>query len=171
LIRPYKITSHKYLTAEEELAVKESFDETKDDKALALETLYWSGARISEVMNLEAVDLLINNTIYIRGLKGSEDREIPMPKDVFKRLEAVLTRKGRWGFNVRTLQRYWGKFRPKGCDKSIHSLRHTCAIRIYKQTHDILLVKDFLGHKSITNTMVYAKQVRTQEEFRKLVAL
>jgi site-specific recombinase XerD len=40
---------------------------------------------------------------------------------------------------------------------SIHSLRHTFATRLYRQTGDLYLVQRALGHRQITTTEVYAK--------------
>ena len=38
-----------------------------------------------------------------------------------------------------------------------HCLRHTFAVRRYLQTRDIYLVKQEMGHSSVTTTEVYAK--------------
>ena len=38
---------------------------------------------------------------------------------------------------------------------SVHTLRHTVATHIYKETKDILIVKKILGHKSIAATEIY----------------
>ena len=39
----------------------------------------------------------------------------------------------------------------------LHCLRHTFAVRRYLQTRDIYLVKQELGHSSVTTTEKYAK--------------
>ena len=39
----------------------------------------------------------------------------------------------------------------------LHCLRHTFAVRRYLQTRDIYLVKQELGHESVTTTERYAK--------------
>ena len=39
----------------------------------------------------------------------------------------------------------------------LHCLRHTYAVRRYLQTRDIYLVKQEMGHASVTTTEVYAK--------------
>jgi integrase/recombinase XerC len=53
--------------------------------------------------------------------------------------------------------------------KKLHGLRHTFAIRLYKKTKDIRLVQVALGHRNITNTMVYADYAYSQQELRKLI--
>ena len=40
---------------------------------------------------------------------------------------------------------------------SPHSLRHTFALGLYQRTGDVLVVKEALGHRAITSTMVYAR--------------
>ena len=39
----------------------------------------------------------------------------------------------------------------------IHCLRHTFAVRRYLKTRDIYLVKQEMGHSSVTTTEIYAK--------------
>ena len=39
----------------------------------------------------------------------------------------------------------------------LHCLRHTFAVRRYLQTKDIYLVKQEMGHASVTTTEIYAK--------------
>ena len=39
---------------------------------------------------------------------------------------------------------------------TIHLCRHTCASRLVQRGVPILLVKDWLGHEDIENTMIYA---------------
>ena len=38
---------------------------------------------------------------------------------------------------------------------TVHTLRHTGATYIYKETEDILILKELLGHKNITSTEIY----------------
>ena len=44
---------------------------------------------------------------------------------------------------------------PKG--RSLHSLRHTFALREYARSGDIYKVKSLLGHSSVTVTEIYTK--------------
>jgi integrase/recombinase XerC len=53
--------------------------------------------------------------------------------------------------------------------KKFHSLRHTFAIELYQKTKDLRLVQVALGHRNITNTMIYADYVYSQQELRKLI--
>ena len=53
----------------------------------------------------------------------------------------------------------------------LHCLRHTFAVRRYLQTRDIYLVKNELGHESVTTTEKYAKFSlrRLESDFPSLV--
>lgn len=131
-----------------------------------------TGARAQEVLNLRVNDLnSYDQAIFIRGLKGSNDREIPIPKDIFRRLE--LHSQGfspqdlLFDISYQRLYQVWDLYRP--CRKSFHSLRHTFAIHLYKKTKDLRLVQVALGHRNINNTMVYADYIYSKEELKKLI--
>jgi len=51
---------------------------------------------------------------------------------------------------------------------SPHSLRHHFAMRLYKRTGDILLVKEALHHRSLASTLVYARA--DEERLRRALA-
>ncbi len=132
---------------------------------LALHT----GARASELLNIRKQDLdPESNTVFIRGIKGSNDREIPLYPWLFKSLQS-LDSKSEMTFPIsyNRLRQIWQYYRPT--HKKFHCLRHTFAIRLYKKTKDIRLVQVALGHRNITNTMVYADYVYTQQELKRLI--
>lgn len=131
-----------------------------------------SGARAQEILNLKVSDLSsYDQTIYIKGLKGSNDREIPLPKDLFRRLDLMAQKLGShdrlFDISYQRLYQIWDLYRP--CRKSFHSLRHTFAIHLYKKTRDLRLVQVALGHRNINNTMVYADYIYSKEELKKLI--
>jgi len=47
--------------------------------------------------------------------------------------------------------------RSIGVDATLHQLRHRYATVAYQATHDLLLVRDYLGHESTNTTAGYAK--------------
>jgi len=138
-------------------------------------TLLWllmhTGARAQEVLNLRLEDLnSYEETVFLRGLKGSSDRELPLPTWLFERVLKESTRADNgviFPITYNRLRQIWEHFRP--VHKKLHALRHTFAIRLYKKTKDIRLVQVALGHRNITNTMVYADYVYSQQELRKLI--
>ena len=130
-----------------------------------------TGARAQEVLNLNRADLnTYDESIFIRGLKGSNDREIPIPRDLFLKLHRYsesLTGLRLFPITYDRLYQIWGLYRP--VPKKFHALRHTFAIQLYQKTKDLRLVQVALGHRNITNTMVYADYVYSQQELKKLI--
>lgn len=141
---------------------------------LALHT----GARAKELLNLTPSDIDDHHeTVYIRGLKGSNDREIPLPDWLFSHLKKYIAVKDAqvgfkkteriFPFTYNRLLQIWHLYRP--VPKKFHALRHTFAIQLYKKTKDIRLLQVALGHRNITNTMIYADYVYSQQELRRLI--
>ena len=134
---------------------------------LALST----GARATEILNLKKNDInTYDQTVFVSGIKGSDDREIPIKESLFEALLKVSSMSSRekiFPISYNRLRQIWEFYRP--VHKSFHCLRHTFAIRLYKKTRDIRLVQVALGHRNIANTMIYADYVYSQQELRKLI--
>lgn len=131
-----------------------------------------TGARAQEILNLRIGDIsTYDQSLFIRGIKGSNDREIPIPRDIFRKLELLMQghppKSPLFDISYQRLYQIWDLYRP--CKKSFHSLRHTFAIQLYKKTKDIRLVQVALGHRNINNTMIYADYVYSKEELKKLI--
>lgn len=132
-----------------------------------------TGARATELLNLTKQDVFIDSkTILIKGIKQSNDREIPLHHDLFKRLEnhiESLELKDRlFKISYPRLIQIWHFYRP--ALKKFHSLRHTFAIELYKRQRDLRLVQVALGHRSIQNTMIYANYLFSREELNRIIA-
>ncbi|MBC8550345.1 MAG: site-specific integrase [Candidatus Brocadiales bacterium] len=56
-------------------------------------------------------------------------------------------------------------------NRKFHSLRHSCAVRLYLKTRDIYAVMKQLGHSSIETTTIYSKfnEKRLQQDFPDLI--
>ena len=135
---------------------------------LALRT----GARAQELLNLTVADLNHHDqTVFLHGIKGSNDRELPLEPALFARLAAFTEERSSsesiFPIGYHRLRQIWDWYRP--VPKKFHSLRHTFAIRLYRKTKDIRLLQVALGHRNITNTMIYADYAYSQEELRKLI--
>lgn len=134
---------------------------------LALNT----GARATELLLLTTKDLnTYDKSLFIRGIKGSNDREIPLRDRLFDHLQTLTPEAGTgrlFPISYNRLRQIWELYRPT--PKTFHSLRHTFAIRLYQKTRDIRLVQVALGHRNITNTMIYADYVYSQQELRRLI--
>lgn len=134
---------------------------------LALKT----GARAQELLNIRKMDLNANEeTVFIRGIKNSRDREIPIPSKIFRKLnDYAESFEGKMLFPITysRLVQIWQHYRP--VQKKFHALRHTFAVNLYKKTKDIRLVQLALGHCNVMNTMIYADFVYSQQELRRLI--
>lgn len=123
-----------------------------------VQTLYLSGARISELVGLTWADVRRGQTGWtavIHG-KGGKDRVIPivLPSDR-KSGEGSgriwgLTRNGAW----RMLRSAGNRAGIKGVHP--HQLRHTCATQLIEAGAPLELVADLLGHANIDTTRIYA---------------
>ncbi len=166
----YVLNKTKYLDDDElrhlEYVLRSHVDRSTRD-CLMLLTLLHTGARASEALAIEKKDLS-NGTVLIRGLKGSDDREVPLPQDLYRRLCSFAPDTGRlFPITYKRLFQVWEIYRP--CRKKLHSLRHTFAITQLRKHGRIDVIRKLLGHRSIANTMIYADYAYTQAEFRKLV--
>lgn len=138
---------------------------------LLIQVALKTGGRAQEVLNLNKADLnTYDETVFIRGLKSSNDREIPLPPQLFERLHRYS--EGISGIKIfpisyDRLYQVWDLYRP--VPKKFHALRHTFAIQLYQKTKDLRLVQVALGHRNITNTMIYADYVYSQQELKKLI--
>lgn len=173
--RRYALNKNKYLLDPEFWSLEKVIDKALKENprdglimALALKT----GARAQEILELTKGDInAYEETLFIHGLKGSNDREIPLEKRLFGYLvEHARDLKDHhrlFPLTYTRLRQIWIWYRP--VPKKFHSLRHTFAIRLYQKTKDLRLVQVALGHRNITNTMVYADYVYSQQELRRLI--
>lgn len=170
----YSLNKNKYLLEDEYqrlTQILKSFENKDSRNCTLLWTALMTGARAQEILNLHKDDLNPQEqSLFIRGLKGSNDRELPVIPWLYLRLSRLANEsKSRRLFEIsyNRLYQIWDLYRP--VHKSFHSLRHTFAVRLYKRTKDIRLVQVALGHRNISNTMIYAEYVYSQEELRKLI--
>jgi integrase len=168
----YQITHSKFLLDNELSLLLSILNKDNSRNGLILILLLKTGARASEILEIRPCDLnLESQTVLIRGLKGSDDRELPLSQSLFERL--VLESKGSklydpiFPISYQRLDQIWAFYRP--VKKKLHSLRHTFAIELYKKHRDLRLVQIALGHRNIQNTMVYAQYVYSKEELRKIL--
>jgi integrase len=172
----YQLNKNKYLLDPEFERLHKILDTYKDEDSrncTLLWTLLYTGGRAQEVLNLQKSDLNRHEeTVLITGLKGSNDREIPVPSWLFRRLAKMADEIPEdiphlFDITYNRLRQIWDHYRP--INKKLHSLRHTFAIRLYKKTRDLRLVQVALGHRNIMNTMVYADYVYSHQELRRLI--
>src|ERR1051325_6710915 len=91
----YALNKNKYLLPEEighlERVLAE-FSDTDSRNSLILLLSLRTGGRAKEILNLKKSDLNpYDESVLIRGIKGSNDREIPLHSPLFKKLAAYAT--------------------------------------------------------------------------------
>lgn len=170
----YALNKNKYLLPQEMVQLEALLQKSLNTdlrNALVLFLCLKTGARAQEVLNICKTDLnLFDETILIRGLKGSNDREIPLQSRFFRLLISYaesISSDRLFPISYNRLRQIWDQYRP--CNKKLHALRHTFAIQLYKKTKDIRLVQVALGHRNVMNTMIYADYVYSQQELRRLI--
>ena len=144
------------------------------DRAL-LELLYATGARVSEVVQLDVDDLAQGEVVRLHG-KGSKERIVPVGSYARAALEAYLTR-ARPEFSARgkatprlflgargaplSRQSAWLVIRAAAekahltAHVSPHTLRHSFATHLLQGGADVRVVQELLGHASVTTTQIY----------------
>ena len=172
--KPYAINKNKYLLDPEyehlNLLLKRYILKDRRNCLLIYLAMH-TGARATEILSLHKEDMNVyDQSVFIHGIKGSNDREIPLPEWLFDSLEDYSKSVGGdklFDISYHRLRQIWAHYRP--VQKKFHCLRHTFAIRLYKKVKDIRLLQIALGHRNITNTMIYADFVYSQNEMRKLI--
>ena len=138
-----------------------------DEKAFHIvQLLIDLGCRVNELLNLEKrfVDMP-NNQINFNDRKNDKAVAVPMTQRVIVIMQ--IYRMGKkptdklFDVDYSWLNGIWQKARKDlgYADKkfyTIHLCRHTCGSRLAQRGVAILLIKDWLGHEDIENTMIYA---------------
>ena len=138
-----------------------------DEKAFHIvQLLIDLGCRVNELLNLEKrfVDMP-NNQINFNDRKNDKAVAVPMTQRVIVIMQ--IYRMGKkptdklFDVDYSWLNGIWQKARKDlgYADKkfyTIHLCRHTCGSRLAQRGVPILLIKDWLGHEDIENTMIYA---------------
>lgn len=141
--------------------------------------LYESGARVSELTNIKAMEFrnTAPHTLVLHG-KGNKTRIVPVDPSVaglvnqyielyrvtdndylfFNSRRNKLTREG---IN-HILQKYFESAKAKESDLfpdgiSPHCLRHSRAMHLLENGVNLIYIRDLLGHKSVATTEIYSK--------------
>jgi site-specific recombinase XerD len=153
-----------------------------------------TGLRLAEVTALKWRDVdLTTGKLMVRQGKGSKDRTLWVAEADIDRLrswrerqatacdtrEHVFTTLEGKPLGHRYVQRMVKRYAAKaGIDKNIspHTLRHSFATDLYRETSKIRLVQKVLGHSDLSTTMIYThifdEEVETAlKSFRQTAAL
>lgn len=145
--------------------------ETDTRNSVMILTALHSGCRPQELLNLTWDDInILNGEIFVKSLKDGAPRAVVVPKVVRDGLSKLKAMSPDKPFNIsyQRMAEIWNDYRPTK-QKTLRSLRHSFAMRAYERTKDIRFVQYAMGHKSISNTMVYLQYSYSAQEFKKLM--
>jgi len=156
-------------------AIDHSKPEGQRNRAM-LETLYSSGLRVSELINLKRANVLWDvGFLRVMG-KGSKERLVPIGKEALKYIRIYekevrihldvqlgfegilfLNRRGRQLSRQMVFMIIKDLVKTAGINKTIspHTFRHSFATHLIEGGADLRAVQEMLGHESITTTEIY----------------
>ena len=155
------------------------------DRAM-LETLYATGLRVSELVNLRTTELDTNaGLVRVMG-KGGKERLVPLGQSAIDYLQRYLKRargdllRGRQSDALfvtkrgrpMTRQAFWQMIKRYGLVAGIstplspHTLRHAFATHLLNHGADLRSVQMLLGHSDLSTTQIYTHVA--QERLKKL---
>ena len=150
------------------------------DRAM-LETLYASGLRVSELVNLRMHEVSFNEGVLRALGKGSKERLVPLGEQAIDWLGRYLNEARREILNGRqsdalfvtarggpmTRQAFWQLIKRYALRAGIapeklspHVLRHAFATHLLNHGADLRVVQLLLGHADISTTQIYTHVAR-----------
>jgi len=151
---------------------------------LYMKLMLKAGLRASEATALqpEHIDLM-SGKLTVREGKGAKDRTLWVGEEILEELREWMARRfeeaqsskfllpTRKGTEVatshlrRSVKRYAREAEIEEVDRiSPHTLRHTFATRLYRETGNIRLTQKALGHSDLSTTMIYTHVVDEELE-------
>ena len=137
---------------------------------LIIELFYFTGIRLSELLNIKISDINFNNSsVKVLG-KRNKERLIPIIPMLLKNLRTYIDNNSNSKYlfqtkklkklSVSTVYRLINKYFRLVSSKvkvSPHVLRHTFATHMLNNGADINTIKEILGHSSLSSTQIYTK--------------
>lgn len=112
-----------------------------------------TGLRRSELFNCT----LEGDYLHLRETKGRRERLVRIPPDLIPDFSLATENPYHPDFISHAFTSAVKEARISPDGRSLHSLRHTFALREYARTKDIYYVKGLLGHSSVTVTEIYMR--------------
>ena len=157
----------------------------KGEHGLLIKTLFQSGARVSEFVNLHMQDFFFDEAVLlIEKGKGGKSRYVPLLPGLAEELRTYLG--GRQSgylfesnrhaaYSARRVQQIVkGVAERAGITKRVHPhlLRHSVATTLLERGMPLEQIQKFLGHARIETTQIYAESSAEmiKESYRKALA-
>lgn len=153
---------------EEQQLIQQAYKE-KGQRGLLIKTLFQTGARVSEFVNIGVEDFFFDETmILIAKAKGGKSRYVPILPELAQELRTYLGDR-RTGYLFETNRHM--KYSPRRIQQIVketaekarikkrvypHLLRHSVATTLLERGMPIEQIQKFLGHSKLETTQVYA---------------
>ena len=142
--------------------------------AMIIELALGTGLRVSELSKLKVADLYLKkgqNSLQVINGKGGKDRLVHFSPGLKSSLLEFIdyqssdseflfpSQRGMQmtSSGIQQVFKKWAKKAGLSAHYSIHALRHTYAVRLYKAGgYNLRLLQQQLGHSSVSTTQVYA---------------
>lgn len=143
-------------------------------------TLFYTGIRKGELLNLRVADIDLTNkiiTINASTSKSRKNRKIPINDNLYLVLEDYLAQ--RKGFNNPYLfiSEKDEQFKQNGLKRLVekienivkfkfylHQFRHSFAVNALNLINDVYVVQNLLGHSRITTTAIYLTHIPEEKK-------
>ena len=174
----------KYVNQPERQLLLEKSKKLCSTKKLFVQMFIWTGARISEVLELRCSNVdFYERVVIIRTLKRRKfhQRVLPLPEAYLRelleymddlQLASAKTNPILFSWSRRTGTRYIDNLMNmssiRGKQACSRGLRHGYAVNCVLKGIPLSLLKDWMGHSNITTTEIYTQIVGP--EIRKLAA-
>ena len=146
---------------------------------MLLDVLTSTGMRVAEASDLRCGDVKAGygeSAVFIRNGKGDKSRTVQIPDSLKKHLKSFLKwkadryeptgtddplfigQRGPWtpAAIQQIVKKYLRRLGLYESGKSVHALRHSYAVELYRKERDIRAVQKQLGHVTIQTTQKYA---------------
>ncbi|ABW68512.1 tyrosine-type recombinase/integrase [Desulfosudis oleivorans] len=159
-------------------------DQSKKNKTgirewMVIDLITSTGLRVEEVSNLRCGDLKAGYgqcEVFVSRGKGGRSRTVEIPQSLKTHLNQYLKwkkeqqerigpsnylfvgQRGPWTAQAiqQLVKKYLKKLGLYERGKSVHALRHSYAVQLYRKKRDLRAVQKQLGHASIQTTQIYA---------------
>ncbi len=135
-----------------------------------LMVIYGAGLRVSEAVKLRIQDIDSQRmTLHLRGCKNGRDRYVVLSKCVYQQLRDYWkscrfndylfpAKQSNQAMSAAAASAIYKKAKQRaGITKSggVHALRHAFATHMLEAGHDLFVIKELLGHRSLQSTVRY----------------
>lgn len=173
------------LSREEEKRLIQAAYRDKSEHGLLIKTLFQTGARVSEFINIRVRDFFFDEAmILIHKAKGGKSRYVPILPDLAQEMRTHLGDRATGylfesnrdrPYSARRVQQIVKEMAEKAKIKKRvypHLLRHSVATTLLERGMPIEQIQKFLGHSKLETTQVYAESTTEmiKESYRKALA-